>query len=336
MAIDAVVLFRSAQEVHETHPWGKAYTYSITGHATFFLLVALLAWNAHRDVKYVLREINFIEKPAPAAPARQVTVQDEQGGSRKGIATEPTKGAVNRNSQSVRMASPRGKPDGRVVSPKPLAGPIIALGQIGAVGKKKGRIVELQGNARSRPSSKALILPADANGTDEAISLDTENMGDIKKKESSLGVPLVSQNVVSGALGGRARQLAQGLPGQRKKASPEYLKANPLDKDKWGKSKGPFSMEGPLKYRKILKMELPPYPRWAEEKGLEASVSIRLWVNPKGKVLENFYLEKTTGYSELDHLAMEALQRFEFVPIPDDQPQEDEWGVATFRFELRK
>ena len=95
-------------------------------------------------------------------------------------------------------------------------------------------------------------------------------------------------------------------------------------------------MEGPLKYRKILKMELPPYPRWAEEKGLEMSVSIRLWVDAKGKVKDNMYLEKTSGYSELDHTAMDALKKFIFVQIPSDQAQDDEWGVATFRFELKK
>jgi TonB family protein len=95
-------------------------------------------------------------------------------------------------------------------------------------------------------------------------------------------------------------------------------------------------MEGPLKYRKILKMELPPYPRWAEEQGLEASVSFRLWVDPRGRVKENLYLEKASGSGELDALAKQALQRFVFVPIPEGQPQEDEWGVATFRFEFRK
>ena len=79
-------------------------------------------------------------------------------------------------------------------------------------------------------------------------------------------------------------------------------------------------------------MELPPYPRWAEEKALEATVSIRLWVNPKGQVLENFYLERTTGYSELDHLAMDALRRFVFVPIPNNLPQEDEWGGAGYGY----
>ncbi|OVE78069.1 hypothetical protein BVX98_01455, partial [bacterium F11] len=167
------------------------------------------------------------------------------------------------------------------------------------------------------------------------IALDTMDLDELKKQESSIGSPLVSQNVVSGSLPGRVKQLARAN-NRKKKATMEYLKTNPLDKDMWGKSKGPFSMEGPLKYRKILKMELPPYPRWAEEKGLEASVSIRLWVNPKGRVIDNMYLEKTTGYSELDHLAMEALRRFIFVSLPDDQLQEDEWGVATFRYELRK
>ena len=126
------------------------------------------------------------------------------------------------------------------------------------------------------------------------------------------------------------------LSGESRKLSYESLKANPLEKQDWGQRKGPFSIEGPLKYRKILKMELPPYPRWAEEKAIEAAVSFRLWVDPRGKVKDNFYLEKTSGYSALDELAKESLRRFVFVPLPTDQPQDDEWGVATFRFELKK
>jgi periplasmic protein TonB len=126
-----------------------------------------------------------------------------------------------------------------------------------------------------------------------------------------------------------------GDASERRKAALESLKANPIDEGKWGKQKGPFSMEGPLKYRKILNMELPVYPRWAEEKGIEASISVRLWVDAKGRVKENMYLEKTSGYSELDQTAMDALRRFKFVPIPSDQAQDDEWGVATFRFELK-
>jgi TonB family protein len=151
-----------------------------------------------------------------------------------------------------------------------------------------------------------------------------------------VGSPIVSQGALGSGASTSGRLLGDTELANRKKRTVESLKSNPLDDEKWGKQKGPFSMEGPLKYRKILKMELPTYPRWAEEQGVEASISIRLWVSPDGHVKDNMYLERTTGYSELDHMAMDALKKFVFVPLPSEQEQTDEWGVATFRFELKK
>ena len=174
------------------------------------------------------------------------------------------------------------------------------------------------------------------NQKGDTIALVKGDLSDIKRRESSVGVPIVSRRLVGGGLKGSQKKLLKAQPGQKKRASLEKLKANPLEKSRWGQKKGPFSMEGPLKYRKIKKMDLPPYPRWAEEKAIEASVSIRLWVDPKGRVKDNMYLEKASGYGELDTLAKDALRKFIFVSLPDDQVQEDEWGVATFRFELRE
>jgi TonB family protein len=140
----------------------------------------------------------------------------------------------------------------------------------------------------------------------------------------------------SGGPVGKGGPIGETLTAPRKTAI-ETLSTTPIEKDSWGKKGGPFSMEGPLKYRRIKVMQMPPYPRWAEEKGIEATVSFRLWVDPKGKVRpEKVYLEKTSGYSELDAAAKDSLIKFVFVPIPDGQPAEDEWGVATFKFELKK
>ena len=334
--IKAQVIFQCATEVQDPPLWGRPLSYSTGGHVAAAFLMMLLAYQTKGPVQTVVREVSFVEKAAPApAPVKTVSPAKKILQAIKG----PKKTKADGGRKKIRganIASPRGKKTGKVVAKKPLSGPIVPMKNFGMVGRKKAALVELGGDSRPKPAARDLLMPADSSGPDKMISLDTENMGAIRSRESSIGTPLVSRRVVGASLSGRAKQLAMSAPGRKKRTTAEDLKSNPLDKDKWGKQKGPFSMEGPLKYRKILKMELPPYPRWAEEKGIEASVSIRLWVNPKGKVQDNFYLEKTTGYSELDHLAMEALRKFVFIPLPEGQPQEDEWGVATFRYELKR
>ncbi len=344
----------------DQEPWGRALTVSVGAHVLIALLM-LVGVHQQRAPKTVLTEINFVDAPPPSiAPAAQeaaVSDGSSRGSTGGGTATKGkgsgtvigsanTKGFIRSHpelSNKSQISSEQGSPDGEVVVSKALSGPIVALDQFGEVGKKKGSLMAFAGQTEGRPGKGASLPPGvdqkDSNGTQ--IILARADLAKLQRAESSLGTPLISQRVVGDAMGSgdgssRLKALATNALGQKKKANYDNLKANPLEKDKWGKATGPFSMEGPLKYRKILKLELPPYPRWAEEKGIESSVSIRLWVDPKGRTKDNMYLEKTSGYPELDSLAMQYLARFVFVKIPDDQLQEDEWGVATFRFELKK
>ncbi|MBI4057515.1 MAG: TonB family protein [Elusimicrobia bacterium] len=97
-----------------------------------------------------------------------------------------------------------------------------------------------------------------------------------------------------------------------------------------------FSIRGPLGRRKITKMNLPRYPRWAEESGVEAQVSVRLTVTPNGRVKSGLYIERTSGFPELDKLVMSAIQQMMFAPLSSKDGNREEWGVATFNFKLRK
>jgi TonB family protein len=343
----------------DQEPWGRAFSISVGVHVLVLLFMLMGIHNKGPAPTTVLTEINFVETPVPviakAEPEQAPMVID--GGDTKGkgsggakssgqvIGSAKNQGPIRSHpelSNKSQISSEVGTPDGQVVVSKPLSGPIVALDQFGEVGQKKGSLMAFAGRTEGRAGKGASLPisdPSDSNGTQ--IVLAKADLAKLQRAESSLGTPLISQRVVGDGVGtgtgsSRLKELATGALGGKKKATYDNLKANPLEKDKWGKATGPFSMEGPLKYRKILKLELPPYPRWAEEKAIETSVSIRLWVDPRGKVKDNMYLEKTSGYAELDSLAMQYLSRFVFVRIPDDQPQEDEWGVATFRFELKK
>lgn len=334
-----------AAPYQDPQSWKRAYGYSLGGHGALVALFFLLAMNAHRLPTTVLTEVNFIEASVPDKAVTEEAVQIGNGGSfsadSAGRAVKAKNEVYTAGEGPVRVgvqgSLPTGRATGAMGSNVPLSGPIVADEPIGWIGRKTGALVELPTRTGGSVGSGVKGKGESAGAMGEPIALSRMGVDDIRKKEAGIGAPLISGSVVAGSLSASAKGLAGiSAPGEKRRASMESLKANPLDRDKWGKQKGPFSMEGPLKYRKILKMELPPYPRWAEERALEASVSIRLWVNPKGRVLDNMYLEKTSGYSELDHLAMEAIQKFVFVTLPDNQAQEDEWGVATFRFELKK
>ncbi|HAT73360.1 MAG TPA: hypothetical protein DCS63_11155 [Elusimicrobia bacterium] len=97
-----------------------------------------------------------------------------------------------------------------------------------------------------------------------------------------------------------------------------------------------FSISGPLRGRKIIKMSLPRYPRWAEEQGLEAQVSVRITVTAAGKVKPNMLIEQTSGFPEFDKVVMEAVSRMVFVPLPYEAGNREEWGVTSFNFKLKK
>ncbi len=97
-----------------------------------------------------------------------------------------------------------------------------------------------------------------------------------------------------------------------------------------------FSIRGPLSRRKILKINLPRYPRWAEEQGVETQASVWLSVTANGRVKTNLYIEQTSGYPAFDQLVLEAIQRMLFAPMSDTTSSQEESGVATFNFRLRK
>ncbi|MCD4814481.1 energy transducer TonB [bacterium] len=87
--------------------------------------------------------------------------------------------------------------------------------------------------------------------------------------------------------------------------------------------------------RQIIHEEQPRVPRWLEEKGIEAKVVIRFVVNPDGEVGDKIFVEKTSGYAELDRLAINALKKYIFVPLPLTAKQAEQSGTIVIRFTLR-
>jgi TonB family protein len=90
---------------------------------------------------------------------------------------------------------------------------------------------------------------------------------------------------------------------------------------------------GQLSGRGIIRKTSPHYPRWAEEQGIQAQVSIDFTVSADGSVKDNLMVSRTSGYPELDDLAKEALQQFMFAPLSSS---EDQTGTAVFVYQLSR
>lgn len=94
-----------------------------------------------------------------------------------------------------------------------------------------------------------------------------------------------------------------------------------------------FEIGGPVGDRKILRQHLPEYPAWAEEKGISAVVKIFFTVNSDGTIRRTLRIVRSSGYTELDQLAKEALLTWRFSPTAT-RSSDQAWGVIVFRFTL--
>lgn len=65
---------------------------------------------------------------------------------------------------------------------------------------------------------------------------------------------------------------------------------------------------------------------------VEATIRVRITVDPQGRVAQRFLLLK--GDADLEKATMDILQRWRFNPLPPNAPQEPQTGIVTFRFRL--
>lgn len=65
---------------------------------------------------------------------------------------------------------------------------------------------------------------------------------------------------------------------------------------------------------------------------VNATIRVRITVDPQGRVAQRFLLLK--GDPVLEKAAMDALRQWRFNPLPPNAPQEPQTGIVTFRFRL--
>jgi TonB family protein len=90
-------------------------------------------------------------------------------------------------------------------------------------------------------------------------------------------------------------------------------------------------LAGQVADRELVSYEKPVYPEWAKTDGVEGSVTLRFYVLSDGRVKDNIFVEKTSGFSDFDGNAVAALRTWRFEALPGASEQ---WGVITFHFRL--
>lgn len=92
-------------------------------------------------------------------------------------------------------------------------------------------------------------------------------------------------------------------------------------------------LTGPVADRPLISFCKPDYPEWAKDEAVEGSVRIYFVVLPDGRIKENIMVQKTSGFSDFDDNAVDALRAWRFEPLTGGATGE-QWGTITFHYRL--
>jgi TonB family protein len=96
-----------------------------------------------------------------------------------------------------------------------------------------------------------------------------------------------------------------------------------------------WSIDGPIGTRRLLKRTLPVSPEWVSQRGLDLTVQVKFQVLEDGSVKPGAIIKVTSGFPELDRLAIDAIKLWKFESVPErDATAPQTWGVVSFRFTM--
>ncbi len=98
------------------------------------------------------------------------------------------------------------------------------------------------------------------------------------------------------------------------------------------KSTTKITISGPLSSRRITYKPTTPYPLWAQERGLTATISVQIGVNPDGTVKENVFVVRTSGFGSWDRLVINSVRQWKFAALQGSGIVQT--GIITFNFVL--
>jgi len=94
-------------------------------------------------------------------------------------------------------------------------------------------------------------------------------------------------------------------------------------------SESAFKLSGPGASRKLISAPLPYYPKWAKERGVEAYLELKMWIDSSGSV-QDVSILKSSGYSDLDRICAETISQWHF----DPEAGQTTWAILPLRFHL--
>lgn len=222
------------------------------------------------------------------------------------------------------------------------------------------------GGLKMGGESNIVVVPvgARARADSSILSPTVKNKGSLQASGPAMAMGSGSgsaQGIAGGgggaaiAIGGSGRGPAVAVPGPAVKAG-KKLDENSLNNGAVDSARSPapsaissmpsiprrapkvqkpmFQITGPLANRQVIAREVPQYPDWARSKGIEAAVVLQFTVSPEGAVKDNIFVIRTSGYPQMDDLAVQALKKWKFATLPLDQYR-DEVGSITFNFSVR-
>jgi protein TonB len=66
---------------------------------------------------------------------------------------------------------------------------------------------------------------------------------------------------------------------------------------------------------------------------VSGEVFLKFWVLPEG-VVDRVEVTQSTGYSDLDEIASQAMKKWLFEPLSRQEKQIVQWGTITLKFKL--
>ncbi len=310
-----------------------AFGLSTVIHIIILLTFILVGQKYHQKPILQLTEIDMVE-PVQVPEFKEVVVEKKKHRALDFIKKViPARARVHKPKKVRRHPAPHPRPAKRVIRP---AGPLIAKNSMrrnpseALISKKaisRGPAVnspqwEAGPGRRQGTTGRLLNLRTSTNiAQARAGVVDQDIASSLKGKN---GIVINKNSDIRGVVSG-VRRSRRGVVGRGTGTANLHG------------FRDAFAVFGQIRNRKILRLKMPRYPAWAEEQGIEASVTVALSVYPDGSVNEgSVYVEATSGYAELDRLAMEAAKQFIFAPLPKSKGHKLESGSIRFVFKLKR
>jgi TonB family protein len=293
----------------------RSLTYSVAVHIALFLLLVFSHKASSESAG--LTEITWVDAAPYAEPeaAAQPVAREET----RSAPVQPVKTVARKAENTERFERPLERAD---VAPKPQSRAIadIMSDKIDAMEShataERTRIASLAAPPKvgvpAPVGAKTVDAPASRPSTLERSDKPSSGPPSaLTRTETRAGVPVAAVAVPKPTVGNPA-------PAEPSKSNATRNLAG-------------AQLVGPVADRPLLSYRVPTYPEWAKRDAVEGSVTLYFFVLPDGSVKSNIVVERTSGFSDFDSGAMDALRDWKFKALPGSGEQ---WGRITFNYRL--